>query len=300
MRELRLDKRFNTKFTTYTKEIKKNRYAPMSAKEEAQAFIKYGETKDPAIKEKIVNSNIRFAFAVAKQYCSQNNDDLLLDLVQEANMGLVEAVDKFDVHQGFKFISFAVWICRKNCIAYLSTSYSQIRIPVNVSQYERILILLSNNFLIKNGYPPSEEDLVVLFKEKINHRKGNPNYEKIVSDFFSYKISLSSLDQVYTNDEEGEHTLKDNIEQSNNNYVKDFLKEDNTNFAINKLLKNLSNKERDFIEWKFGINNHNISEIESKYKIDSTDYRSLYTNIIRKIKISSNKDKKFFNSEIFV
>lgn len=163
------------------------------------------------------------------------------------------------------------------------------------------MILLSNDFLVKNGYPPSEEDLVPLLKEKVGHRKGNPNYERIVSNFFKYKISISSLDQPQGGgEEEGEYTLKDSIEQTENDYTRDYVKEDSTRFLVNKLLKNLSDKERDFIEWKFGINDHDITKLETKYKFNSEDSRSFYSNIIRKIKFSSNIKEKFFNSELFV
>jgi len=300
MRELKIEKKFNTRFTAYTKEINKKKYIPMSIKEETEAFIKYTETKDPLIKDKIVNANIRFAFAVAKQYASSKDEEILLDLVQESNMGLIEAIDKFEISQGFKFISYAVWICRKNCMLYLSNNLLTVKMPIHTIQHERTLDLLSNNFFIENGYMPNHDELVKLLTEKFLHRKSNLNCDQIVDNYFKYKISIASLDQTVNSDDNEGFTLKDTIEQTDFNHINDFIKNESTSIAISQLLNKLSEKERIYIEWRYGLKDHVPNILESKFKIDLSDARSFHANIMRKLKNSTRRDKKFFNSELFV
>src|SRR5690242_18031376 len=100
----------------------------VSPEEEAQLFITAKNGCRKAF-EKIVKANLRFVVSVAKQY--QGHGMALPDLINEGNLGLIKAIDKFDPSRGFKFISFAVWWIRQNIIQAIANNSKMVRVPLN-------------------------------------------------------------------------------------------------------------------------------------------------------------------------
>lgn len=113
----------------------------LSADEEKELFIKYQETRDPKIREKIIVSNLRLVISVANRYKSRldNNTNDLLDLIQEGNAGLIKAVEKFDISFGNKFSTYAVWWIRSAIEKSLDDKGRTIRVPLTVTHaYNKI------------------------------------------------------------------------------------------------------------------------------------------------------------------
>lgn len=111
----------------YLKEIGK--ISLLTQEEEYELFTKYIETKDEAVYKKICEKNLRLVVSIAKRY---NNCGLdLLDLIQEGNLGLMKAIEKFDVSKGFRFSTYATWWIRQSIIRGISNSSRTVRIPVH-------------------------------------------------------------------------------------------------------------------------------------------------------------------------
>ena len=107
------------------------RYEVLTPAEETELFKRY-KSGDKTVLTKLVNHNLRFVVSVAKQYHFQNNGLWLGDLINEGNIGLCKAATRFDVTQGFKFISYAVWWIRQSIFQAISEKAKKIRIPQNI------------------------------------------------------------------------------------------------------------------------------------------------------------------------
>ena len=141
----------------YLKEIGK--ISLLTQEEEYELFTKYIETKDEAVYKKICEKNLRLVVSIAKRY---NNCGLdLLDLIQEGNLGLMKAIEKFDVSKGFRFSTYATWWIRQSIIRGISNSSRTVRIPVHLEESIRKVKKARTEYMNENsGHLPSYEELV--------------------------------------------------------------------------------------------------------------------------------------------
>lgn len=171
MRRFKIESRYtqrSSNFQRYTAEV--NQHDIMSPEEEAKVALR-ARNGDRAALEKLVNSNLRFVISVAKQYAAGRSKDMD-DLINEGNLGLVEAAQEFDPSTGFKFITYAVWHIRKNMIRYLTNDSRMIRLPNNqvqsLNKMKRIESDLANEL---DRDPQDWEILDRLFEEEV--KSGN-------------------------------------------------------------------------------------------------------------------------------
>jgi RNA polymerase primary sigma factor len=140
------------------------RYPVLTAEDEKD-IIQRIKNGDEVARRILIESNQRFVFAVARKYAKDENH--LLDLISEGNMGLMEAIDCFDPSLGFKFITHAVWYIRRKISAYIINTDTFIR-KTNISKTNTRLRRLNNEFFLLNARYPSVDELKELFKEKYN------------------------------------------------------------------------------------------------------------------------------------
>ena len=161
MRQLKISNSITSRseeaIAKYLAEI--SRYPLLSQEEEvalAQAVARGGEEGEKA-KEKMVNSNLRFVVSVAKQY--QHHGVSLTDLINEGNIGLLKAVERYDVTRGFKFISYAVWWIRQSIMQCIGENSRMIRLPQNANGLLSKLYQASAQFEQEHHRRPSVEEL---------------------------------------------------------------------------------------------------------------------------------------------
>lgn len=140
------------------------RYPVLTAEDEKE-IIKKIKNGDDVARRVLIESNQRFVFAVARKYAKDENH--LLDLISEGNMGLMEAIDCFDPSLGFKFITHAVWYIRRKISAYIINTDTFIR-KTNISKTNTRLRRLNNEFFLLNGRYPSVDELKEMFSERYN------------------------------------------------------------------------------------------------------------------------------------
>ncbi len=197
-------------------------------------------TGDKQAHEKLVKANLRFVVSVAKQY--QHSKVPLNDLINEGNIGLVKAAQKFDETKGFKFISYAVWWIRQSIMQALADNSRFIRIPVNkvgaLSKIKEAVSIMEQAF----EREPTPEELADYLGVTVDEIKS-------ATDAIS---SHSSLDAPFV---EGEsNSLIDVIENSNADDVSNDLEYTNSlRIEIERLLVHLSEREREVIKQYFGI-----------------------------------------------
>lgn len=258
-----------------------SRYNVLSPEEEIN-LVKKMRLGDEEARDKLINSNLRFVFSVAKQY--QYKGLSLGDLINEGNIGLIKAAEKFDETKGFKFISYAVWWIRQSILESLSEKGRLIRLPMNKI---KDLINLNKIFLKlmqELEREPTCEELAEEFKIM------SP---KEIENIMNINQFPFSLDTPPPNMIEEDFTLKDKL--LDNDQVEKEEVRANKDFLIKIIeevlkLKFLTKKEKEIIRLYYGIGmeySMTLLEISKKLKITGERVRQIKANAIRKIKDST-------------
>jgi RNA polymerase primary sigma factor len=224
----------------YLIEIKK--YSVLSADEECHLFqrIRSGDTRAADI---IVKANLKFVVSVAKKFLNLGMP--LNDLINEGNIGLIKAVNRFDETKGFKFISYAVWWIRQSIFLALSEDSKLVRIPIRhnqiVHKIERAITLFNQKF----ERDPSKEELADFTNLTL----------KEVKEYYNNKNHFVSLDEpVNSSDRFDESFALLDLLEADNQYAPDFnIRRENDKSNIDRLFINLNEKESKIVKAYFGL-----------------------------------------------
>ena len=283
MRQLKITKsitnRESAALEKYLQEISKE--TMISAEEEVELAqrIKKGDQK---ALERLTKANLRFVVSVAKQY--QNQGLSLPDLINEGNLGLLKAAERFDETRGFKFISYAVWWIRQSILQAISEQSRIVRLPLNkvgsVNKINREI----NRFEQLNERRPSVDEIaekVDLPKEKIDEAI-NINGHHISVDAPFVEGEDNSLLDVMTNAESP---------MADKELVDESLKSE-----IQTALNALNERERNVVEASYGINQPELTleEIGSKFGLTRERVRQIKEKAIRKLR--NSKTNKFLKT----
>lgn len=230
---------------TYLNDIRG--YSLLSKNEEIE-LIKIAQnkahTKRKYAIEKLVNSNQRFVFSAAMRY--SNNNDIILDLVNEGNIGLITAIERFDLSKDIKFISYAAWWIRKAINSYL-INYNNLVIPANANKLSVVVNKTKQAFFNKNQRMPTLEEL---------HSEIKETYDFNVKDLNDLQTYQSySIDEINKSNDDNETFSEDIMFTSvtaTNNVENDVQNYDNKTI-VGKLLKKLNAKDQNLIKKAFGI-----------------------------------------------
>lgn len=256
----------------------------LSESEERALFdlIKHGNKQEQEYaKKKILKHNQRFALAIAKRYA---NNDNLLDLVNEVNLGMRDAVDNYDSTMGNRFLSFAVFYLRRAVNYYNANNSSQIK-KTNISLTYHIASKAANKFLQKYERQPTTEELMDIINEEYN--------VKIKDSRDLLQVQVASIDKdfdkpSYEDVESGNAALFEFARASSS--VNDFEKIESKEFnkkLINKLLGSLSDRDSDIMKMLFGIDQIRpleITEVAEKLSITPERVRQIRKESLKKLK----------------
>ncbi len=209
---------------------------PMISTEEEVLLAQQIHKGDMAAMEKLVCANLRFVVSVAKQYSNQGLS--LNDLIDEGNIGLIRAAEKFDETRGFKFISYAVWWIRQSILQAISENSRIVRMPLNQVGFQSKLNKARVEFEQINQREPSPEELAELVDadvEKVAMAMGNTG-KKI------------SVDTPYQNDE-----TTDNMTYENDKPTDDRMEHESLARDLNVALQCLTQKEQRVLTMLYGI-----------------------------------------------
>ena len=283
MRQLKITKsitnRESAALEKYLQEISKE--TMISAEEEVELAqrIKKGDQK---ALERLTKANLRFVVSVAKQY--QNQGLSLPDLINEGNLGLLKAAERFDETRGFKFISYAVWWIRQSILQAISEQSRIVRLPLNqvgsVNKINREI----NRFEQINERRPSVEEIaekVDLPQEKIDEAMAINGHQISVDAPFVEGEDNSLLDVMANND----------APMADRELVAESLKSE-----IQTALNALNERERNVVEASYGINQPELTleEIGSKFGLTRERVRQIKEKAIRKLR--NSKTNKFLKT----
>ena len=262
----------NEVLSTYLKAIDK---IPLLTYEEEYDLALKAKNGDKKARERLINSNLRFVVSVAKKFRGQGIP--LEDLINEGNIGLMTAVDKFEPEKGYHFISYAVWWVRQAILKALAEQSRPVRLPLNRSN-ELIQIVRAKNELLKSGgnSDPSAEDIA----EKTGLERN------LVKSLMDITREMISFDSPIKGDEEGDSSYFDFVEDKSQT-----PEEDVVNHMMEKdvrsLLGVLGDKERDIIEKRYGFNGRepmSLKAIGDEYNLTKERIRQIEKSALEKLR----------------
>lgn len=279
MRQLKITKsitnRESASLDKYLQEIGREELITVEDEVELAQRIRKG---DQEALEKLTRANLRFVVSVAKQY--QNQGLSLPDLINEGNLGLIKAAEKFDETRGFKFISYAVWWIRQSILQALAEQSRIVRLPLNqVGSLNKINKALSK-FEQENERQPSPDELAEIL---------DIPRDKIV-DTMRVSGRHVSMDAPF---QEGEdNSLLDVLPNEDSPIADRGLVNESLNKEIERALCTLNSRERDIVKDFFGIGTSEMTleEIGEKFGLTRERVRQIKEKAIRKLK-HSNRSK---------
>ena len=276
MRQLKITKsitnRESASLDKYLQEIGREELVTPEEEVELAQRIRKG---DPIALEKLTRANLRFVVSVAKQY--QNQGLSLPDLINEGNLGLIKAAEKFDETRGFKFISYAVWWIRQSILQALAEQSRIVRLPLNqVGSLNKINKALSK-FEQEYERQPSNEEL----SEMIDVPKDK------ISDTLRVGSRHVSVDAPFVEGED--NSLLDVLPNDDSPSADKTLVNESLNTEIERALSTLTDREREIIKSFFGIGcqEMTLEEIGERFGLTRERVRQIKEKAIRRLKSPS-------------
>ena len=281
MRQLKITKAITTRnsesLDRYLTEIA---HEPLLSPEEEAALaakVHLGGRVGEEARDRLVRSNLRFVVSVAKQY--QHQGISLTDLINEGNMGLVKAAEKFDETRGFKFISYAVWWIRQSIMEALAVKSRLVRVPLNQMGIALKVNRATEAFMQEHGRMPSVHELSVLTDLD----------EEVIEAAKDANGKATSIDAPLGNDD-SDSTIGDTLSSDDSDYRSDStVDRESLNQFIQDLLKEvLSDREQQIVKESFGIGcqEKSLEEIANEMGMTRERIRQVKEKAIRKIKHS--------------
>ncbi|MEJ5188209.1 RNA polymerase sigma factor RpoD/SigA [Treponema sp. J25] len=259
----------------YLKEINK---IPLLTREEEDAIARAAALGDKAARDKLAAANLRFVVNVAKKY--QNQGIPLSDLISEGNIGLLHAIERYDVNKGYHFISYAVWWIRQAILKAICEKSRMIRLPLNRAN-ELVQIEKARRTMEGNSSDEEIQEIARILDMDASH----------VADLINISREMVSLESpVYTDKDASsigdfleDTTYKAPEEQA----IENALKED-----IDAVLATLTQKEAEVIRYRFGLNGYapmSLKEIGDRFNLTKERIRQIEKKALKRLQHPSRR-----------
>ena len=262
----------------YLEEI--NRIPLLTREEEVHlaSEVKRGSKK---AKEKLIKANLRFVVNVAKKY--QNQGISLEDLINEGNLGLITAVDKYDVDRGYHFISYAVWWIKQSILKAISEKSRMIRLPLNRAN-ELLQIEKAKRQIERNKGAEADIDEIADFLAMEKER---------VTEVINASKSIASLESPLSSDKDA-NSIEELMEDSDNEGPEHATINRALQESITEALSTLDEREAEIIRYRFGLDGAqrlSLKEIGDKYQLTKERIRQIEKRAISRLQHPSRSQK---------
>ncbi len=279
---------------SYFKDLRKLEL--IDAKEQTELAIR-AKSGDQKAMQKLVESNLRFVLSIAKEYTYTGIP--IEDLIQEGNVGIIKAVERFDETKGFRFISYAVWWIRQSIMQAAYETGSSVRLPVNRINAINKVIKASEALSKELGREPSAREISdYYFNEETGDRDLS---EKDVRNAYTDGNIEISLNSTYS-DESGTE-LHEYIEGDGLNEIEGVMNKNSLKTEINEVLDELTERESIILKMYFGIGENQemtLAEIGEKVGLTNERVRQIKEFALKKLRTynNSSKLKEFLSCDI--
>ncbi|GHT56723.1 RNA polymerase sigma factor [Spirochaetia bacterium] len=257
--------------SAYLREINR---VPLLSKEDEDRIAREAAAGSKAARDKLVNSNLRFVVTVAKKYQGQGLP--LSDLISEGNIGLINAVERYDVEMGYHFISYAVWWIRQSILKAICEKSRMIRLPLNRAN-ELVQIEKARKLIQESRTPDGEiEEIARLLGMGKEH----------VAELVNISRELVSLENPAFAADRDASALEDFIEDENYQAPDDYAVGRALQNDIETVLGTLNEKEADIIRFRYGLGNKapmSLKEIGDKFNLTKERIRQIEKKALKRL-----------------
>jgi RNA polymerase sigma factor RpoD, C-terminal domain/RNA polymerase sigma factor, sigma-70 family len=286
----RANKNHTRELLQHTKEIQREQKKLQNIEKEVGVSISkikeisrqvvVGETKARKAKKEMIEANLRLVISIAKKYTNRGLQ--FLDLIQEGNIGLMKAVDKFEYRRGYKFSTYATWWIRQAITRSIADQARTIRIPVHMIETINKLNRITRQIIQETGIEPTPEELSV-------HMQMHEDKVRKVLKIAKEPISM----ETPIGDEEDSH-LGDFIEDISTLSPVDSATQGGLREATHDVLSSLTPREAKVLRMRFGINmntDHTLEEVGKQFDVTRERIRQIEAKALRKLRHPSRSEK---------
>lgn len=223
-------------------------YSPLLTAEEEVFFARLAQKGDEPSRRRMIESNLRLVVKIARRY--MNRGLAFLDLIEEGNLGLIHAVEKFDPERGFRFSTYATWWIRQTIERALMNQTRTIRLPIHIVKELNTYLRVARHFAQTQDREPTPEEIALHLDKPIED----------VKRVLGLHEKVTSFDIPFGKD--GDRSVLDGIPDENNSDPALILADEDLNRHIELWLQQLNEKQRRVVEGRFGLNGASIYTLE--------------------------------------
>lgn len=249
---------------------------PLLTPEEEYETAKAVAEGDESAREKLISSNLRLVVSVAREYINRGLS--LQDLIQEGNMGLMRAAEKFDYSRGFRFSTYATWWIRQSVMRAIADQSRDIRIPVHMNEQINKVKKAERSLIQELDRDPSDKEIAAKIGGGMTAEQV-AEIKKISMDTVSLETPAGDEDNSVLSDFIEDKNIQDPIDYANSSFLKE---------EINRILEDLPERERNILKMRYGLDGGDpktLEEVGAVYHVTRERIRQLESKALRRLKI---------------